>query len=114
MNPETNKFEVLFSENAREEKERLDRLQNDPKNQHYRDSGVFKQLFRADGSPVPKQWSIFREGEEVVIKNYTFKVKAIGEDYILFEPVKPVLVGPKRDEYRIRHGKFKKKKRKSR
>ena len=49
-------------------------------------------LLRPDGSPVPKHWSIFTVGEQVVIKNYTFKVAYIGETAILFEPVGPILL----------------------
>ncbi len=66
MNPDTNKFEKL-------------------------EKGLFgdANLTRPDGSPVPKDWSIFTVGEEVTIKDYTFKVAYIGESVILFEPVGP-------------------------
>jgi hypothetical protein len=50
-------------------------------------------LVRPNGQPVPKHWSVFRVGEEVVIKDYTFKVAYIGESNILFEPVGPVVIG---------------------
>lgn len=49
-----------------------------------------QQLLRPDGTPVPKHWSTFQVGENVVIKDYTFKVAYIGESNILFEPVGPV------------------------
>lgn len=48
-------------------------------------------LVRPDGSPVPKTWKVFAEGELVVIKDYTFKVAYINESSITFEPVSPVL-----------------------
>ena len=60
MNPDTNKFEKLVHGSV-----------------------------RPDGSPVPEHWSIFTVGEEVTIKDYTFKVAYIGESAILFEPVGP-------------------------
>lgn len=61
MNPETNRMESLF-------------LKEDG-------------LVRPDGSPVPKNWSIFKEGEKFVLNNYTFRLAHIGESYIVLEPV---------------------------
>jgi len=55
-------------------------------------------LVRPDGSPVPKHWSIFRVGERVVINDYTFEIKYLGETAILLEPVGPVVVGPEDGE----------------
>ncbi len=98
MNPDKNKFEALFTEEMLEslrEERRTDSLQelrdqiaelnNDPV------------LLRPDGTKVPKHWSVFQVGENVVIKNYTFKVAYIGETAILFEPVGPVVVGEKNE-----------------
>lgn len=76
MNPDTNKFEEL-SEAASSISDKLQGIS----------------LIRPDGSPVPKHWSTFTAGEEVVIKGYTFKVAYIGESNILFEPVGPVIIG---------------------
>ena len=75
-NPDTNRFEQFY---VRDE-------DNPP-------LGDFPQLFRPNGKPVPKHWSVFKAGEDVVIKNYTFKVAHIGESHILFEPVGPVMIG---------------------
>ncbi len=77
MNPETNKFEKL----SRPEFEEL--------NKKLLKAGkvAMKYLLRPDGSQVPKHWTTFQVGEEVDIKNYTFKVAYIGETSILFEPV---------------------------
>lgn len=50
-------------------------------------------LLRPNGEPVPQHWTQFRDGETVVIKNYTFRVKAIGETYILLEPAAVSLIG---------------------
>jgi len=93
MNPDTNKFEKLTELDIKtvsdEEHKEAAFLQE----MIYRAStGAFKQdfprvLLRPDGTPVPKHWSVFRVGEKVVIKNYTFKVAYIGESNILFEPV---------------------------
>lgn len=52
----------------------------------------FDKLFRADGTLVPAHWSGFREGEDVIIKNYTFKVKTVGESYLLLEPMGPIII----------------------
>jgi len=46
-------------------------------------------LLRADGSPVPKHWTILKQGELIDIKGYTFRIEYIGETAILLEPVKP-------------------------
>lgn len=91
MNPDTNRFEALnkslsipASASAQEQ------------------MGAIKaeliaasrgQLLRPNGEPVPTHWSVFRVGEDVVIKDYTFRVAYIGESNILFEPVGPVVVG---------------------
>jgi hypothetical protein len=106
MNPDTNKFEKL--DYAKIEKDIQDRLEiktvNDEERKehanflqelvHQAGTGRFKRdalntLLRPDGTPVPKHWSVFRVGENVVIKEYTFKVAYIGESNILFEPVGP-------------------------
>ena len=69
MNPFTNKFEPL--------------LEN------------IGQLFRPDGTPVPKHWCVLKEGELVVLKNYSFEVVRIGEGYLVLEPVGPLIVEDK-------------------
>jgi len=76
MNPDTNKFEAVFTPN--EVKTDAAGLQD-----------ALKTLLRADGSPVPHHWAVFALGELVTIKNYTFRVAYIGESNILFEPVRP-------------------------
>ena len=48
-------------------------------------------LVRHDGRPIPKHWSIFREDELVIIKDYTFKVVYINESSITFEPISPLI-----------------------
>jgi len=50
-------------------------------------------LVLPDGKPVPKHWSVFTVGEDVVIKGYTFRVAYVGETSILFEPVGLPIVG---------------------
>lgn len=82
MNPETNKFEKIVDASDDEVKRQIEAAQGELK-KHY------KSILRANGSPVPTHWSLFKETELVVIKNYTFRVKCIGESYILLEPVKP-------------------------
>jgi len=77
MNPETNRFEPLHEEFD----ERFGKLAKEAA------------LLRPDGTPVPKHWSIFTVGEEVVIKDYTFKVAYVGETSILFEPVGLPVIG---------------------
>lgn len=102
MNPDTNKFEILREEEpkaspqTRRERRAEEALQRKLDRVKYREDYGGKgdtQLVRPDGSPVPKHWSVFKVGEEIVIKNYTFKVAYIGETAILFEPVGPVIVG---------------------
>jgi hypothetical protein len=76
MNPDSNKFEPVYARD--DEKTTEEPVKNEPVG-----------LLRADGTPVPKHWSVFKVGEHVVIKDYTFEVKYIGETAILFEPVGP-------------------------
>lgn len=93
MNPETNKFEILT-----EGKPTIDQLEKAIK---AGDLSVLPStglvLLRPDGSLVPKSWTVFKIGELVVIKDYTFRVAYIGESNILFEPVK--LEGPMEAPY---------------
>jgi len=89
MNPDTNRFEMLKS---------VEELFEDiPETQLESMKKMFvatnSKLVRPNGKPVPGHWSIFKVGEEVVIKNYTFKVAYIGETSILFEPVGIVEIG---------------------
>jgi hypothetical protein len=55
------------------------------------------QLVRADGSPIPDHWPIFKVDEKLVIKNYTFRVAYINETTLVLEPTGPLLVGAKED-----------------
>lgn len=55
-------------------------------------------LIRADGSPVPDHWATFKQGEHVVLKNYTFKVGYIGDAVLVLEPVGPYVVGDVTDD----------------
>ena len=80
MNPETNHFEPLTAASA------------DLENKLRQQLGDTTRLLRPDGSPVPDHWTQFHDNEHVVIKGYTFKVRAVGETYILFEPVGPTLI----------------------
>lgn len=72
MNPDTNKLEPLTEDfNIKVE--------------------APGRLLRPDGSEVPSHWSVFQVGEQVVVKDYTFKVAYIGEGTLLLEPVAPVV-----------------------
>lgn len=87
MNPKTNRLEELC-EPTKEQKALLQAM-----TAHCEPSTIT--LVRPDGSPVPEHWSVFRVGEEVVVKNYTFKIGYIGESALLLEPVGPVVIGEK-------------------
>lgn len=87
MNPETNKFERLFSEQSDVlEKKLKENCKINPGDFHAR-------LLRPNGEPVPAHWPVFEVGENVVLKNYTFKVAHIGESHLLLEPVGIVELG---------------------
>ena len=79
MNPDTNKFEELraFMKEELQLKNKIDMM----------NGKIPGELYRPNGEPVPKHWSIFSVGENYVINNYTFKCAYIGETSILFEPV---------------------------
>jgi len=84
MNPETNRFEKLI------EDEMSKGTVEDP-------GGLtipgLPALFRPNGKPVPKHWTVLTVGQNVVVENYTFKVAHIGESHVLLEPVGPVILG---------------------
>lgn len=67
MNPDTNSLEMLRK-------------------------SLLSDLVRPDGTPVPNHWSIYKVGESVVVKDYTWQVVHIGEKHMLLEPVGPVVV----------------------
>jgi hypothetical protein len=85
MNPDTNRFEELFEKEMKKANKFFKNIEEKE------GEGLIK-VYREDGSEVPEHWSIFTIGEKVVIKNYTFEVKYIGETSILFEPVSPVIL----------------------
>lgn len=93
MNPDTNKFEPLAEKASDEQLKNRHERRKEEALQRKLGKLTRAQLVRPDGSPVPDHWSIFTVGEEVAIKNYTFKIVYIGETSILFEPVGPVIVG---------------------
>ncbi len=82
LNEQTNKFEkvepVMAFPNESKLVEKLSNLKS-----------VNIDFVKPDGSPIPIAAKIFKEGELVVIKDYTFRVAYIGESNILFEPVRP-------------------------
>ena len=83
VNPDTNRFEVLSKPGEISEIEKaVAKLKGKLCDYHVG-------LLRPNGTPVPIHWSVFKVGELVVIKDYTFRVAYIGESNILFEPVKP-------------------------
>ena len=92
MNPDTNRMEQLGVD-----EDRLRELLAAGKQKELK--GELQSLIeraalvRPDGTPVPKHWSIFKLGENVVVNNYTFKIAYIGETSILLEPVAPAVVG---------------------
>jgi len=86
MNPGTNQFEPLSdifktsesSEVGPEISGQLDALQRQL---------AGGPLIRPDGSPVPRHWTVLTVGENVVIKDYTFKVAYINDGTLVLEPV---------------------------
>jgi hypothetical protein len=94
MNPNTNKFEKL-----------VEMLGTTTEVE-----GTVGRLVRPDGSEVPKHWSVFTVGEEVVIKNYTFRIAYIGESTLLLEPVGIPIIGTDNNK-RNRKKRVKKKRR---
>jgi hypothetical protein len=94
MNPETNMFENIYTEQECEICQRLQTLKQGRLHKSFAvKTGLEKtkgQLYRADGSVVPDHWSIFTIGQEIPINGYIFRVAYIGETSILFEPIGPI------------------------
>lgn len=78
MNPKTNEFE------------NLNKLIKNISNE------TTSLLVRPNGEPVPEHWSVFQVGEEVLLKNYKFKVGYINQKTLVLEPVG--IWEPKKDE----------------
>ena len=92
MNPDTNLFEELSLAEDEKTKEAMERLKAyispqkiDPED--FRLDLEKLHLVRPDGSSVPDHWSIFQVGEEVIVKNYTFRVAYINDVTLILEPV---------------------------
>ena len=51
--------------------------------------GARSDLVSVNGDPIPKYWTILKEGELVVVKNYTFRVAYMNDAGVLLEPVSP-------------------------
>lgn len=83
MNPDTNRFEPLTINPEEEETDSL-RARVEELHSWIRTKQLHSKLVR----PNEEHWAVFQIGEQVVIKNYTFKVAYIGETAILFEPVR--------------------------
>ena len=88
MNPDTNLFERL---QAAQPSAR--RLSDELKELVAQEQAASGGLVRPNGEPVPKHWSVFAVGEQVVIKDYTFEVVDISEDRILLKPIGLPIVG---------------------
>jgi hypothetical protein len=79
MNPDTGKLEKLTNIDQDELRKRIE------------DSGetiskFFDGLIRPDGSPVPESWTLFKVGELVELKEHTFEIAHLGDNYIVLEP----------------------------
>lgn len=95
MNPKTNKFEPMFDPCKEPQGPIAVTLEGLDKGLPFIEDP--NQLYRADGTRVPKTWSIFTVGEEIVVKNYRFTVAYIGESALLLEPAGPILIGEKKE-----------------
>ncbi len=51
----------------------------------------YNNLFGPDNKRIPNHKVYLKAGEMVVIKNYTFEIKYVGDTSILLEPVSPVI-----------------------
>ena len=91
LNPDTNRFEPLHGEEARELTEAL--TPREKRLGRALAAATAPRLLRPDGTPVPAHWSVYHVGEQVRVKSYTFRVAYIGESTLLLEPVGPALVG---------------------
>lgn len=97
MNPHTNRFEPLRPPSAEEQLAthiaQMHEYQRLLSKGYQGPSPVVQAaLAREDGSPVPLTWSTYSVGEEVVVKNYRFRVKFISvtHNILELEPVGPV------------------------
>lgn len=90
MNPATNRFEPLTEPVTEEVVVTYNLTQEQRRRQRQRvkklDPVLLNVLLRPNGKPVP-DWSIFRVGEDVVVKDYVFRIAYIGETNIVLEPV---------------------------
>lgn len=96
MNPHTNRFERLSVAEDPDIEAMRRQLLARTEQMLAEGAALRGSLVRPDGSPVPTTWSVFTEGEEVVIKDYTFRLVRIGESYAVIEPVGPVLIGERK------------------
>lgn len=68
MNPDTNQFEPLKEDEL-------------------------GKLLREDGSEVPDDWPVFREGQTLTLRGYRWKVETCSESKLTLEAVGPLSKG---------------------
>lgn len=84
LNRETNKIEPVTAINDSALEEQFAALRDKASDFH-------PGFVRADGSPVPKTWALFKVGELVVVKDNTFRVAHFNESSVILEPANPVI-----------------------
>lgn len=87
MNPDTNKLEELKRDM---ETMNIDDFKSALNVLNVLDKLSVTQLVRPNGKPVPPHWAIFTIDEQLIIKDYTFKIAYMNETTIVLEPVGPV------------------------
>lgn len=55
-------------------------------------------LIKPNGTPISHHLTNFRVDEQVVIKDYTYRVACVGDGYLVVEPVGPVILGQNKSE----------------
>lgn len=83
MNQENNRIEPINNTKEEEFKAKLAHLGLKAEDFH-------NNLLKPDGTPIPKHITIFKEGELIVCKNYTFRVAYMNETTLVLEPVSPL------------------------
>ena len=51
--------------------------------------GARSDIVNINGSPIPKHWTVLKEGELIVVKDYTFRVAYMNDAGVLLEPASP-------------------------
>ena len=83
------KIETAYSNKYEKDKKTLAEIKEIIKESSNTVNPLHPDLVKLDGSPIPKSAIIFKIGELIEIKGYTYRLAYMNENTLVSEPVRP-------------------------